>query len=139
MKSSKKTSLTILAIVFIAIYGIGIQPYLDFYLFALMPDDINGFLSFKILVLYKFLLALAILVSSISTLINKEIKLPFLVLNIIYSLSVIVLNGLVVLGYNELNTFYYTDLYSEVRIAQQIVWIAVLWMVFRKTESHLMH
>ena len=132
MKSSKKTSLTTLAIVFITIYGIGIQPYLDFYLLALMPDDINGFLSFKILVLYKFFLALAILVTSISTLISKEIKLPFLVLNVIYSISVVVLNALVIFGYNELNSFYYTDFYSEVRIAQQIVWIGILWMLFKK-------
>ena len=133
MTSSKKATLTILAIVFIAIYGIGVQPYFDFYLLALMPDDINGFLSFKILVLYKFFLALAILVTAIPTLISKEIKLPFFVLNVIYSLSVVVLNALVVFGYNELNSFYYTDSYSEVRIAQQIIWISILMVVFRKT------
>jgi hypothetical protein len=134
MTSSKKATLTILAIVFIAIYGIGVQPYFDFYLLALMPDDINGFLSFKILVLYKFFLALAILVTAIPTLISKEIKLPFFVLNVIYSLSVVVLNALVVFGYNELNSFYYTDSYSEVRIAQQIIWISILWIFFKKTN-----
>ena len=134
MKSSKKTSLTILAIVFITIYGIGIQPYLDFYLLALMPDDINGFLSFKILVLYKFFLALAILITAIPTLISKEIKLLFFVLNVIYSISVVVLNALVLFGYNELNTFYYTEFYSEVRILQQIAWIFILWIFFKKTS-----
>lgn len=133
MTSSKKTSLTILAIVFIAIYGIGFQPYFDLYLLVFVPDDINGYVSFKILVLYKFLLALSILVTSISTLISKEIKLPFLVLNVIYSISVIVLNALVIFGYNELNSFYYTDFYSEVRIAQQIVWVCIIWMLFKKT------
>jgi hypothetical protein len=132
MKSSKKTSLKILAIVFIAIYGIGFQPYFDLYLLVFVPNDINGYVSFKILVLYKFLLALSILVTSISTLISKEIKLPFLVLNVIYSISVVVLNALVIFGYNELNSFYYTDFYSEVRIAQQIVWIGILWMLFKK-------
>jgi hypothetical protein len=132
MTSSKKTSLTILAIVFIAIYGIGFQPYLDLYLLVFVPDDINGYVSFKIIVLYKFLLALSILVTSISTLISKEIKLPFLVLNVIYSISVIVLNALVIFGYNELNSFYYTDFYSEVRIAQQIVWVCILWIIFNR-------
>ena len=122
-----------LAIVFIAIYGIGFQPYFDLYLLVFVPDDINGYVSFKILVLYKFLLALSILVTSISTLISKEIKLPFLVLNVIYSISVIVLNALVIFGYNELNSFYYTDFYSEVRIAQQIVWVCIIWMLFKKT------
>ena len=135
MTSSNKATLTILTIVFIAIYGIGVQPYFDFYLLALMPDDINGFLSFKILVLYKFFLALAILVTAVPTLISKEIKLPFFVLNVIYSLSVAVLNALVVFGYNELNSFYYTDFYSEVRIVQQIAWIFILWVVFRKTYN----
>ena len=135
MKSSKKTSLTILAIVFIAIYGIGFQPYFDLYLLVFVPDDINGYVSFKILVLFKFLLALPILVTSISTLISKEIKLPFLVLNVIYSISVVVLNALVIFGYNELNSFYYTDFYSEVRIDQQIAWIFILWVVFRKTYN----
>jgi hypothetical protein len=139
MKSSKKTSLTILAIVFIAIYGIGFQPYFDLYLLVFVPDDINGYVSFKILVLYKFLLALSILVTSISTLISKEIKLPFLVLNVIYSISVIVLNALVIFGYNELNSFYYTDFYSEVRIAQQIVWVCIIWMLFKKTGVNQKH
>lgn len=132
MAPSKKTTLTLLAIVFIAIYGIGVQPYFDFYLLVFMPDYINGFLSFKMLVLYKFLLALSILITSISTLISKEIKLPFLALNVIYSLSVIVLNALVILGYNELNSFYYTDGYSLFRIFQQVVWIAILWMLFKR-------
>jgi hypothetical protein len=131
MTSSKKTSLTILAIVFIAIYGIGFQPYFDLYLLVFVPDDINGYVSFKILVLYKFLLALSILLTSISTLISKEIKLPFFVFNVIYSITVIVLNALVIFGYNELNSFYYTDFYSEVRIAQQIVWVCILWMIFK--------
>jgi hypothetical protein len=135
MTSSNKATLTILAIVFIAIYGIGVQPYFDFYLLVLMPDDTNGFLSFKILVLYKFFLALAILITAIPTLISKEIKLPFFVLNVIYSLSVVVLNALVVLGYNELNSFYYTDSYSVVRIAEQIIWIFILMVVFRKTYN----
>lgn len=134
MKSSNKATLTILAIVFIAIYGIGVQPYFDFYLLALMPNDINGFLSFKILVLYKFFLALAILVTAIPTLISKEIKLLFFVLNVIYSISVVVLNALVLFGYNELNTFYYTEFYSEVRILQQIAWIFILWIFFKKTS-----
>jgi hypothetical protein len=133
MTSSNKKILTILAIVFIAVYGIGVQPYFDLYLLALMPGDINGFISFKLLVLYKFLLALSILVTSISTLISQEIKLPFLVSNVIYSISVVVLNALVVLGYNELNSFYYTDSYSVVRIAEQIIWIFILMVVFRKT------
>ena len=134
MTSSNKATLTILAIVFIAIYGIGVQPYFDFYLLALMPNDINGFLSFKILVLYKFFLALAILVTAIPTLISKEIKLLFFVLNVIYSISVVVLNALVLFGYNELNTFYYTEFYSEVRILQQIAWIFILWIFFKKTS-----
>ncbi len=128
-----------LAIVFIAIYGIGFQPYFDLYLLVFVPDDINGYVSFKILVLYKFLLALSILVTSISTLISKEIKLPFLVLNVIYSISVIVLNALVIFGYNELNSFYYTDFYSEVRIAQQIVWVCIIWMLFKKTGVNQKH
>jgi hypothetical protein len=139
MTSSKKTALTMLAIVFIAIYGIGFQPYFDLYLLVFVPDDINGYVSFKILVLYKFLLALSILVTSISTLISKEIKLPFLVLNVIYSISVIVLNALVIFGYNELNSFYYTDFYSEVRIAQQIVWVCIIWMLFKKTGVNQKH
>jgi hypothetical protein len=132
MTSSIKKTLTILAVIFIAIYGIGVQPYFDLYLLAFMPDDINGFLSFKILVLYKFLLALSIFVTSISTLISKEIKLPFLVLNIIYSISVIVLNALVLFGYNELNSFYYTDGDLLFRIFQQMFWVLILWMLFKR-------
>jgi hypothetical protein len=132
MTSANKKTLTILATVFIAIYGIGVQPYFDLYLLAFMPEDINGFISFKILVLYKFLLAISILVTSISTLISQEIKLPFLVSNVIYSISVVVLNALVIFGYNELNSFYYTDLDLIFRIIQQLAWLGILWMLFKR-------
>jgi hypothetical protein len=97
-----------------------------------MPDDVNGFVSFKILVVYKFLLALSILLTAISTLISQEIKLPFLVSNVIYSISVVVLNALVIFGYNDLNSFYYTDLGLLIRIFQQVAWIGILWMLFKK-------
>jgi hypothetical protein len=132
MTSTNKKTLTILAITFIAIYGIGVQPYFDLYLLAFMPDDVNGFVSFKILVVYKFLLALSILLTAISTLISQEIKLPFLVSNVIYSISVVVLNALVIFGYNDLNSFYYTDLGLLIRIFQQVAWIGILWMLFKK-------
>jgi hypothetical protein len=132
MTPINKKTLTILAIVFIAIYGIGVQPYFDLYLLAFMPEDINGFISFKILVVYKFLLAFSILLTSISTLISQEIKLPFLVSNVIYSISVVLLNALVIFGYNELNSFYYNDLELIFRIIQQLAWMGILWMLFKR-------
>ena len=137
MTSTKKHSLLLWSLVLIAIYGIGVQPYFDMYLLAFMPNDINGFLSFKILVLHKFLLAFLILITAISTLIRKQITRPFLTLNITYSLTVIVLNALVLLGYNELNSFYYTDAYSIVRISQQLVWLLILFVAFRSKQNNM--
>lgn len=132
MTANRKKLLIIFSIVFIAIYGIGVQPYFDLYLLIFTPESLEGLLVFKWLVIYKFLLAFAILITSIETFKRRAITIPFLSFNIAYSLSVVFLNTLVLLGYNELNSFYYTDGFLEVRIIQQVIWIAIISMIFKR-------
>jgi hypothetical protein len=43
------------------------------------------------------------------------------------------LNALVMLGYQELNSFYYTDAVHITRIVQKIIWILILWVIFKKS------
>ena len=133
MTLNRKTTLITLAIAFVALYGIGMQPYLDLYLLIFTPEQ--GLLSAKILVIYKSLLAISIVIASIATLVSRKIKLPFIVLNVIYSVTVILLNSLVIFGYNELNSFFYTDGMLKIRILQQLAWVAVLLMVYKRAKN----
>ena len=133
MTPNKKISLITLAIAFIAIYGIGIQPYLDLYLLIFTPED--GLVFFKFFVVFKALLAFSILIMSIKTAISKQIKIPYIILNLIYSLTVVLMNALVIFEYNELNSFFYNDGILKVRIFQQIAWITILWMCFKKVKN----
>ncbi len=133
MIPNRNTTLITLAIAFIALYGIGMQPYLDLYLLIFTPED--GLLLFKIFVIFKALLALLILITSIQTAISRQIKIPFIILNVIYSLTVVLMNAFVIFGYQELNSFFYTDGMLKVRIFQQLAWIAILWVVFRKSHN----
>lgn len=130
MTPNKKTTLIMLLVAFLAIYGIGMQPYFDLYLLIFSPEV--GLLSFKLMVVYKFLLAFAIFVTSIGVLKSKRVTLLFLVLNVTYSLSVVLMNALVIFGYNELNTFYYTDGLLRARIIQQVVWIVIICVLFKR-------
>ena len=130
MTPNRKTTLITLAIAFIAIYGIGMQPYLDLYLLIFTPED--GLPFFKIFVILKAVLALLIMITSIQIVISRQIKIPFIILNAIYSLTVILMNALVIFGYNELNSFFYNDGMLKIRILQQVAWITILWLLFKK-------
>ena len=130
MTPNRKTTLVTLAIAFIAIYGIGMQPYLDLYLLIFTPED--GLPFFKIFVILKAVLALLIMITSIQTVISRQIKIPFIILNVIYSLTVILMNALVIFGYNELNSFFYNDGMLKIRILQQLAWVTILWLLFKK-------
>ena len=132
MIPNRKTTLIMLSVAFFAIYGIGMQPYFDLYLLIFTPEA--GFFPFKLMVVYKFLLAFAIFVTSFGVLKSKKVTLSFLVLNVIYSLSVVFMNALVIFGYNELNTFFYNDGFLIVRIVQQIIWIGIITVIFLKNS-----
>lgn len=121
----------LIATCFIAIYGIGMQPYLDLYLLVFQPALSSKFNVFKLLVVYKVLLAFLIFVSAIITLSGKKLaRNIFLMMCLIHALSVCTFNGLTLLDYNELNEFFYTDYLLKYRIGQQIIWLVFLYWIF---------